>query len=359
MITLWRTAQDAEARVERAVQAETERLARVVRERLADAAAVFAAVPRTAQFEVAAGALVVPPQVQWLDEPPDPLELLPPAVWATRREAREAEFVAGQPTRALELLRAAAGATAEVLGRRNLQLTLGFAAHRAGRQDLLAELLPVLIEPLEPAWPCAADTALLLATCGRDVPAWVDAALATLAPERARAVVARVAELHPRAKSTALELAAEAQAARAVLVAVRGELPALLAAAAPQQLRADQLLLWWPAGPDAGRRVPAPARSLIADLNRLSASFNDISTDPDLSLTALNRVISVLIKATNSTALHGTLEVSQLALVPWPDVNYPGDPGFHGPDGTDWHQMIGSLRYAWNQLLGNIYGPGR
>ena len=93
------------------------------------------------------------------------------------------------------------------------------------------------------------------------------------------------------------------------------------------------------------------SRSLIADLNRLSASFNDISTDPDLSLTALNRVISVLIKATNSTALHGTLEVSQLALVPWPDVNYPGDPGFHGPDGTDWHQMIGSLR--------NIYGPGR
>lgn len=100
-------------------------------------------------------------------------------------------------------------------------------------------------------------------------------------------------------------------------------------------------------------------RSAISDLNRLSASFNDIAVDPNLSLTALNRMLAILVKSTNSTALHGTLEVSQLALVPWPDMNYPGDIGFHGPDGTDWHQMIGSLRYSWNMLLGNLYGPGR
>lgn len=100
-------------------------------------------------------------------------------------------------------------------------------------------------------------------------------------------------------------------------------------------------------------------RSLIADLNTLSAGFNDIGTDPNVSLTALNRVIPILMKSTNSPALHGAGEVWQLALGSLPDMNYPGDPMFHGPDGTDWHGMIGSLRYEWNLLLDKIYGPSR
>jgi hypothetical protein len=40
-------------------------------------------------------------------------------------------------------------------------------------------------------------------------------------------------------------------------------------------------------------------------------------------------------------------------------MNYPGDPEFHGPDGTDYHAMIGSLRYQWNLLLNKAFGPGR
>ena len=100
-------------------------------------------------------------------------------------------------------------------------------------------------------------------------------------------------------------------------------------------------------------------RSLIADINKLSARFNDISTDPNLTLTALNRVIPIIMKSTNSTALHGTGEVWQLAFGSLPDMNYPGDPMFHGPDGTDWHAAIGSLRYEWNLLLDKIYGPDR
>lgn len=101
------------------------------------------------------------------------------------------------------------------------------------------------------------------------------------------------------------------------------------------------------------------ARSTTADLNRLSAVFNDISVDPNLSLNAFNQLLTILIKSTNSTSAHALLEVSQLALVPLPDKNYPGDIGFHGPDGTDWHAMIGGLRYEWNMLLGKIYGPDR
>jgi virulence factor Mce-like protein len=100
-------------------------------------------------------------------------------------------------------------------------------------------------------------------------------------------------------------------------------------------------------------------RSLIADLNHLSAAFNDITVDPNVSLTDINRLIPMAMKITNSPAIHGIGEVAQLALGSLPDKNYPGDPVFHGPDGTDWHAMIGSLRYEWNFLLDKVYGPNR
>jgi virulence factor Mce-like protein len=100
-------------------------------------------------------------------------------------------------------------------------------------------------------------------------------------------------------------------------------------------------------------------RSLISDLNHLSAAFNDVSVDPNLSLTALNRILPLIMKLTAGTNISGAGEVTQLAWGSLPDMNYPGDPQFHGPDGTDYHAMIGSLRYEWNLLLDKIYGPNR
>ena len=100
-------------------------------------------------------------------------------------------------------------------------------------------------------------------------------------------------------------------------------------------------------------------RSVVADINHLAAVFNDISVDPDLSLMPFNRLIGLWMHATNSTSGHADVAIAKLALVPWPDKNYPGDPGFHGPDGTDWHLMVGSLRYEWNLLLDKIYGAQR
>lgn len=72
-----------------------------------------------------------------------------------------------------------------------------------------------------------------------------------------------------------------------------------------------------------------------------------------------NRLIGVLMHSLNSTAIHGVGNIEKLTLVPWPDLNYPGDPGFHWSDGTDWHLMIGSIRYEWNLLLDKIYGAQR
>jgi hypothetical protein len=64
-------------------------------------------------------------------------------------------------------------------------------------------------------------------------------------------------------------------------------------------------------------------------------------------------------KSTNATSAHANVDVRKLALGALPDKNYPGDPGFHGADGTDWHAMIGSLRYEWNMLLSRVLGPQR
>lgn len=98
-------------------------------------------------------------------------------------------------------------------------------------------------------------------------------------------------------------------------------------------------------------------RSLIADLNKLSAAFNEIAVDPNVSLTPLNQLLPYVLKSFGSTALRGTADLAKLAIGALPDKNYPGDPTMHGPDGTDWHAMVGSLRYEWNLLLGKIYGP--
>jgi virulence factor Mce-like protein len=100
-------------------------------------------------------------------------------------------------------------------------------------------------------------------------------------------------------------------------------------------------------------------RSTAADVNKLSQVFNEIALDPDISLAAFNRLIGVVVKSTNSTALHGLASVEKVAIGALPDKNYAGDPGIHGPDGTDWHLLIGSLRYEWNMLLSRVNGPDR
>ena len=100
-------------------------------------------------------------------------------------------------------------------------------------------------------------------------------------------------------------------------------------------------------------------RSFIADINKLSQVSNDIVLDPNLTLTAFNRLIGVVVKSTNSAALHGLASVEKIAIGALPDKNYAGDPGIHGPDGTDWHLMIGSLRYEWNMIVGRVNGADR
>lgn len=101
------------------------------------------------------------------------------------------------------------------------------------------------------------------------------------------------------------------------------------------------------------------SRSVIIDLNNLAYAFNDIALDPSVGLTGLNKVIPLILKATTGTAIAADADVTRIALGSLPDLNYPGDFGLHGPDGTDWHNMVGSVRYEWNVLLSRLYGAHR
>lgn len=101
------------------------------------------------------------------------------------------------------------------------------------------------------------------------------------------------------------------------------------------------------------------SRSTVADLNHLAGGFNEIASDPNLSINSFNRLIGIFMKTTSATSARANVDVRKLALGWLPDKNYPGDPGLHFPDGTDWHAMVGSLRYEWNLLLGRVMGPRR
>lgn len=100
-------------------------------------------------------------------------------------------------------------------------------------------------------------------------------------------------------------------------------------------------------------------RSLIADLNDLSRATNEINNDPSISMMSTNRTIPIYMKVANSAATHVITDIRQVALGNHPDLNYAGDPASHGPDGTDFHSMVGAFRYSWNLLVDRIYGPKR
>jgi len=99
-------------------------------------------------------------------------------------------------------------------------------------------------------------------------------------------------------------------------------------------------------------------RSVIADMNTLAGTFNDVSQNPDVSLAALNRLMPKVIKATagNSIAVKGSLDRLILGYIP--DIGFPGDKGFHGPKWADFNQLIGAFKYTLLRLQERVVGRG-
>lgn len=99
-------------------------------------------------------------------------------------------------------------------------------------------------------------------------------------------------------------------------------------------------------------------RSVIADMNTISGAFNDVATDPDVSLAALNGLMPPVVKATSghSIALYGS--ISRLILGHIPDIGFAGDSGFHGPKWSTFNQIIGSFKYTLLRLQERVVGRG-
>lgn len=99
-------------------------------------------------------------------------------------------------------------------------------------------------------------------------------------------------------------------------------------------------------------------RSVIADLNTVSSSFNDVVLDPSPGLSALNRLMPPLIKATSGNALSVRGGIDRLILGSMPDIGYPGDVGLHGPKWSTWNQLVGSFKYILFRLQERVVGRG-
>lgn len=98
--------------------------------------------------------------------------------------------------------------------------------------------------------------------------------------------------------------------------------------------------------------------SFVIDANTIAKSWNDVATDPDTSLWALNRMMAPLIKVTPSAAISTTVSVDRLVWGSMPDAGFKGDPAFHGPKRYDWAKLAGSIKYALWRLQERVVGRG-
>ncbi|MCV7194506.1 MlaD family protein [Mycolicibacterium brumae] len=96
-------------------------------------------------------------------------------------------------------------------------------------------------------------------------------------------------------------------------------------------------------------------RSLIADLNTLSAAFNETSLDPRVTLDNLLRFIPVGIKLFSTNAPAADVDLQQLALGHIEDMNHFADPGFTGPKWHNWDALVGSIRQVLTQLGDRVW----
>jgi virulence factor Mce-like protein len=99
-------------------------------------------------------------------------------------------------------------------------------------------------------------------------------------------------------------------------------------------------------------------RSVIADMNTLAGAFNDVATDPNVSLASLNALMPMVIKASSGHSLSLTGAIDRLILGHIPDIGFAGDSGFHGPKWSTYNQIIGSFKYILFRLQERVVGRG-
>ncbi|ANI38985.1 MlaD family protein [Mycolicibacterium vaccae] len=99
-----------------------------------------------------------------------------------------------------------------------------------------------------------------------------------------------------------------------------------------------------------------PSRSMIADLNRLSAELNAASLEPNASLEQFNSMFGSVLKVTNGTAAHVDIDLADLAIGGFADPYHPADAGSHAPTREDFRNMVGSISYELMMLRNKFWG---
>lgn len=98
--------------------------------------------------------------------------------------------------------------------------------------------------------------------------------------------------------------------------------------------------------------------SFIKDANTIAGAWNDVATDPNTSLAALNRMMAPLIKSMPGSSISVHVSLDRLVWGSMPDAGFKGDPAFHGPKRYDWAKLAGSIKYALWRLQERVVGRG-
>ncbi|MEO6793173.1 MAG: mammalian cell entry protein, partial [Mycobacterium sp.] len=98
--------------------------------------------------------------------------------------------------------------------------------------------------------------------------------------------------------------------------------------------------------------------SFIKDANKIAGAWNDVATDPNTSLAALNRMMAPLIKSMPGSSISVHVSIDRLVWGSMPDAGFKGDPAFHGPKRYDWAKLAGSIKYALWRLQERVVGRG-
>lgn len=100
-------------------------------------------------------------------------------------------------------------------------------------------------------------------------------------------------------------------------------------------------------------------RSVIADLDTIAGSWNDVALAPDARLSALNELMPPFVKMLSGTSWSTQTSIDRLVLGSIPDIGFAGDEGLHGPKWSNWNQLIGSFKYTLFRLQQRIVGQGQ
>ena len=98
------------------------------------------------------------------------------------------------------------------------------------------------------------------------------------------------------------------------------------------------------------------SRSMMADMNRLSAELNAAATAPGASLATFNLLFGPVLKLTNATSSHVSIDLADMAVGAFADPHHPADPGSRGPTREDFRNMVGSITYELIRVRDKFWG---